>query len=175
MSTLVPVVDLAKLLKITIAPDDSYANMIVEQASNAVRDAARHPEWVLSAPQTGEALAPQTARDIALWVARRAYTHPGNLSRRTAGPISESYFENGVEALELTESELKRLNFLVGSSTGGLWVQPISSGYVGRYPLTVPSDMDPPGDSFIIADSDQFPYALSEDPPPVVGDVNYVP
>ncbi len=184
MATLVTVQELAVLLKTTIAADDPYATMMVEQASSVVREYARMPGWVrnLSDPAVdGEIVAPQGARDVALWVASRAYLNPTNMSRRTAGPISES-FENGLWALELTPDEKTRLDGLTGGArTGGLWVQPIDGGYPPWGPIMVPTIPAPYIDDvlvysdIIIADEGQFPYNVPDDSPGTeAGSIEYV-
>lgn len=159
---------------------DSYALMIVEHASNAVRDYARKQGWVrnLSDPAiAGEEVAPATAREITTWVAVRAYTNPRNLSRRGSGPISES-FENGLWALELTPSEKERIDRITGggSSGDGLWILPIDGGFTRRRrEIRVPIEPQP-GSPFPIADEGQYPYNAPHDGyGTLVGDVEYQP
>lgn len=166
MSALATVSELAVLLKTNVDSGDPYAKMMLEQASTLVRDHALQPGWVLALSDPavlGEILAPGAAHDITLWAAQRAYTNPRNLSRRTAGPISESFFENGIYGLELTDGEKARIDALPGvnkPTKSGVWVQPIDAGYRGltHTKVTVPSSMNPPGDLFYIADSNQYPY-----------------
>ena len=154
-----------------IPQDDEYALMMIGLASNAVREAARQAGWVVETdegdlPGVGQALAPQTARDIALLVAGRAYTNPKNLERRTAGPISETFRDSGVFGVGLTEDERNRLNDVSGR-TGGIWVQPIEYGSGEPLTVLVPtltanpiiaSDIGP----FPLGQEDQFPYASPE-------------
>lgn len=161
-TSLTSVSDLATMLHLSIAEDDAYAALIIRGASNAVRDAARQPSWVRKEESgdtlaTGEVLAPDTAQDITLWVAVRAYTNPRNLSRRTSGPISET-FREGVYGLELTDSEFARIEALRPAGNSGLWIQPIAGGKGAYGPILIPSELTPAGDPFHIADEGQFPY-----------------
>lgn len=169
---LVAVTDVQALLRVTQNADDAYAKLIISQASNAVRHAgvkagiAEAAGWVTATepdePGTGQVQRPDVARDVALWVASRAYVNPKNLERRTSGPISETFRDSGVYGVELTDDERDRIGTLAGtSSTGGLWVQPISYG-TEVVPILAPSDMPIPGDSFVLGDSDDFPYADPE-------------
>ncbi len=160
LAQLATVAELATLLRITIAAgeEDPYAVMILGQASTAVREAAGNVAWVrLTSPDTepgvGQVEMTETAHDITLWVASRAYNDPRNKSRRTAGPISESYFENGVYGLDLTEREQQRLDRANGGASSGLWVQPLSYGEDVE-PILAPSDLG----YWYLGDSDQFPY-----------------
>lgn len=153
---------LRTMLKMPAMDDaDPYALLIIEAASQAVRDYARQLGWVTRESGdtlgTGQVDAPETAQQITLWLAIRAYTNPTNLQRRTAGPISDTYFENGVYGLELTEDEKSRLGDLRTDGGGGLWVQPLSSGEETG-PILIPSSREIPGDPFYIADGWQFPY-----------------
>lgn len=170
MTLLATVTQLRTLLRLTSMNEDTheYATMMLAQASTAVRDAARRPEWTIQdPPPSGQILAPQGARDITLWVAHRAYTNPKNLARRGVGPISEAFQDSGVYGVELTETERARLVELGGRARRGLWVQPIATGSEGTM-LTTPSDMPIPGDPFYIADVGQFPYGHnSPGPAPV--------
>lgn len=124
-----------------IPADDPYATMILSQASNTVRAAARRPGWVRltdgTLPGPGQIEAPQDAQDITAHVAARAYSNPRNLERRTAGPVSETFRDNGVVGLGLTEDEKGRLA-LLGPTSGGFWVQPLDYGDVDE-PVVVPS------------------------------------
>jgi hypothetical protein len=154
---------LGTLLKLTVPDDDPYALMMLAQASNAVRDEARQQSWVRKVEPTdvlatGQVEAPETAQDITLWVAYRAYTNPGNLARRTTGPLSETWFENGVYGLELTDDEKRRLGKLTGSTGGGIWAQPISVATPENEKVYVPVGFQTATGGFYIADGDQFPY-----------------
>lgn len=125
MSALTTVTRLAGGLRTGISAEDGYADMIINQASNAVRDYTGQQGWVLANPSTGETVAPQTAQDVTLWVAMRAYTNPLNMERRTAGPISHTFRDSGVYGVELTENEKERLKPLAATTrSNGLWVQP---------------------------------------------------
>jgi hypothetical protein len=155
----------------TLSSNDVYATLMLAQASNAVRDEAGMPGWVVRTDEddvlgTGQVDAPQAARDIALWVAYRAFVNPKNLSRRTAGPISET-FRDGISGIALTDDEKTRLAALDGvGRTGGLWAQPIDAYSPPDTPILVPTVGPPWGrlwpeeQGFYLADSDQFPYNL---------------
>lgn len=154
---LVTIPELATLLRTTIDEDNDYAKLIVAQASNAVRDEAGQPGWLrtLNPSDTipeGYGEAPFTARDIASWVAQRAFTDPRNRSRITSGPISDTFFENGVYGLDLTDGEKNRLAAYhpdAGQNTG-LWVQPIGAGT--RAEPVLLADVRPGSDPLIYAD-----------------------
>ncbi len=117
-------------------PDtDPYALLILEQASDTVRHAARQPGWVRpqedgDTPGPDETLVPIIAAKIALWLAYRVYVNPSNLSRRTSGPVTDTFSDNGLVGMELTANELADLVDLRPDSAtgGGLWVQPIDTG-----------------------------------------------
>lgn len=147
MSALNTIPNLALLLRTTIDPSDGYAELILEQASNSVRDYMRQPGWVTADPPgDGQTVAPQVARDVTLWVAARAYTNPKNLERRTAGPISETFRDVGVLGVELTESEKERLGTPAGRSSNGLWVlQTSTPGGVSKVYLP-----DRPGATYLL-------------------------
>lgn len=125
--------------------NDEYALLIITAASEVVRNAAEHPEWVRvnPIPDSGQVIAPLRAQHIALWLASRAHEDKGNLQRRTAGPISHTYFENGIGGLDLKPSELKDLQGLRVGKTG-LWTQPVGAGRHsgGVYiPGTLPNEL----------------------------------
>ena len=81
--------------------DDPYTDVITESASQIVRDTARRPSWGVDPLGEGEVSAPPRARIIALWLAKRAWLNTGNLQRRTAGPISDTFFDTGIRGLGL--------------------------------------------------------------------------
>lgn len=182
MSALITVHDLAVALQLpNLSDDDEYAQLIIDQASDSVRDYAKKPGWVKDVaipPLPGTELAPQAARNVTLWVAVRAYTNPRNLSRRGSGPISESY-ENGLWALELTPAEKERIDGVTGgSSSGGLWIQPIDGGWARRsQPMYFPTyDPTQPTGDVIMFDEGQFPYNIPEgNEGTPAGDVEYIP
>lgn len=167
-ATLVPVKALATLLRITIDSQDPYALMVLTQASNTVRSAAREPGWVRVDAEgdlgPGQSEVPSEAQDITVWLAMRAYNNPRNLERRTAGPISESFRDTGVYGLELTPDERSRLARLGSSGSTGFWVQPLAYGD-DPTPVLAPSmtsygvtDLGPT----YFGTSDQFPYNDNE-------------
>lgn len=162
--------ELATLLKAEIPTDDPYALMMLAQASQAVRDAAGQPGWVLRTggdplPELppGTSDAPLTAQHITLWVAQRAYLDPRNRSRRTSGPISESFFENGVYGLDLTEGEKARLEPLSANAGGGLWT--IRTGSDQRVPPVYLADVRPGSDPILYAGPE---YAWAFTPRPIL-------
>lgn len=170
---LVPVSALSLLLfrdAAKIPADDAYTQMVISQASNAVRDAARQPGWV-RLEDAGDELGPgqsevaPTAQDIVAQLAMRVWTNPRNLERRTSGPVSETFRDSGVYGLELTAAEAERLKGLRPGGGGGLWVQPLDYGEE-ETPVLVPSmtsygvtDLGPT----YLGMSSQFPYNLDEE------------
>lgn len=166
MSPLTTVSQLRTLLKLpNLSLADPYAVLMVNQASTRVREAGLEA-WTIDNPlPEGGVAAPQGARDVALWVAYRAYTNPKNLSRRSVGPISDAFQDSGVFGVDLTPAELARLEKLANAGSGrsgGLWIQPLDTGEAEGM-LTVPSDMPIPGDPFYIADTGQFPYGYDSE------------
>lgn len=165
MSLLATVAELSTFIEADppLEDDDSYYVMILTMASEAVRDAAERPDWVRENPSTGQTLAPVNAHHVTLWVAQRASEHPGNLSRRTSGPVSESFFENGVYGLDLTAGELARLRSAAGSTKSGLWAQPITAGgaKVGREAF-IRVGTYPSSGQFHIATEGEWPYNIPE-------------
>lgn len=140
MGLLVDVDELTSLLK--MPPDsldeDEYTRLIMEAASAKVRDVAGHPEWELDT-------IPTRGRFIALWLAKRAWEDPGNLQRRTSGPISDTFFENGVRGLTLEDDERE---WLEGQQPGGAnstWILRHYGTGVSRRPF---GDETPDGYSF---------------------------
>jgi hypothetical protein len=121
-----PLVDIAQLTTLLkqeegSLDDDPYTALMIEAASAVVRDEG-NPDWTLET-------IPSRGRFIALYLARRAWEDPGNLSRRTAGPLSESFFENGVKGLDLTEAEREWLDGKKpGGGSDGTWIMKVRSG-----------------------------------------------
>jgi hypothetical protein len=133
MAGLTTVALLEQALRITIPAHDPYAILMIELASNAVRDAADQPGWVIGTPGQNQTEAPQAARDVALMVAVRIFTNPRNLERRTAGPLSETFRDIGVYGVDLTDGEKERLEPHISDSrrgSNGLWVQPTGAKLV---------------------------------------------
>jgi len=162
---LATVADLAVALRMTLEDDDAYATLMLAQASQAVRDEARQPLWVLPADSDtdpadeGYVLAPRTAQDITLWVAQRAYLDPRNRTRITSGPISDTFSESGVYGLDLTDGERARLSgYRTDGATGGLWSLQIGSGQKVA-PITL-NDVRPGSDLLLYADP-QWAWAFA--------------
>lgn len=160
-TSLVTVAVLRVLLKKTTEelPDsDPYATLILEQASDAVRDAARQPLWTYTAPPAptpeGEIAVPRSAAHIAAWLAFRVYTNPQNLQRKTTGPISHTFFDTGLVGMELTDSERDTLEDLRPNSdeSSGLWIQPINAGDTVSTAIFLWDEAIPPGDAILYAD-----------------------
>jgi hypothetical protein len=154
MSLLVDVAELEVLLKQEAGTlsNDEYTTLIMEGASAVVRDTAGQPNWVLevvSAPP--DVLAPARARFIALYLAKRAWEDEGNLSRRTTGPISFTFREDGVYGLNLEPAERE---WLVGhrpDGGGGIFIMRHRGTTASRLPF---GDETPDGYSFAAGDLD---------------------
>lgn len=150
-SPLVDIAELTTLLKKepNSLDDDDYTDLMIDGASAIVRDEG-DPNWVLTGSGPDDVVIPARGRFIALYLAARAWNDPGNLSRRTAGPLSESFFEDGVRGLNLTEAEQAWLD---GKKPGGggdsTWVMRIGSG--SRRPFEI-GDETPDGYSFAAGD-----------------------
>jgi hypothetical protein len=140
MALLFSIEDLTTLLKRPPGSlaSDPYTELIAETASEKVRSVAEQPNWVdPDATPTGEQVkAPSRARLVALWLARQAWQDPGNLQRRTAGPISETFFESGVRGLGLGDDEKEWLESQRPSGgSNGMWVMRhmgTTAGYTSR-------------------------------------------
>lgn len=160
-TSLVPVAVLRTLLKKTVEElpdDDAYATLILEQASDVVRDKANQPTWTYTAPPDttpeGEVAVPRSAAHIAAWLAFRVYTNPQNLQRKTSGPISKTFFDTGLVGLELTQSERDTLEDLRpdADSSSGLWIQPLNGGATVSTTIFLWDDWVPSGDAILYAD-----------------------
>lgn len=167
---LAPIGDLATLLRLELDEEDAYATLILRGASNAVRTEARQPGWRAwddepalrpTNPDPADlslTWAPEVAADVTLQVAARAYTNPENLQRRTSGPSSDSWFENGLYGLELSAADREKLRHLRPDGGGdGVWTLPIAYGDERYGPIMVPSSPPNLGDVYL-ADEGQFPY-----------------
>lgn len=123
--SLVELNDLEALLKVpeNSLLDDPYTELIIRSANAKVRSVAHQPGWVGSEPLEDQTVAPERAQIIALWLAKQAWEDQGNLQRRTAGPISETFFEGGIRGLALSEADSDYLTELSpGGNTNGLWI-----------------------------------------------------
>lgn len=123
--------DLEALLQVPngTLDEDRRALIYVAKAENLVREVAEQPGWVGQDPEEGETLATETARFIALDVAKRAIESAGNVVRRGAGPISITYRSDGPSDVELTAAEQARLERQRpdGAPTG-FWVLGVQTG-----------------------------------------------
>jgi hypothetical protein len=126
----------------TIAPDDAFATMVMDQATVLVVDAANAPGWELD-PST----APRLAKLIALRVARRTYLNPDQELSSTVGPISASILKDAAAGMTLTETELAQLLDLAPDgdpNDGVLWVQKVTRGTADTLPIIeLPSEYGP--------------------------------
>jgi hypothetical protein len=144
MSLLVKVEELELLLKVpegTLANDD-YTDLMMRAASDLVRETAKQPDWTLET-------APTRAVFIATWVAKRAWEDRGNLVRRTAGPISQTFSEDGIRGLALTQEERDWLLGMRPGGSGGLLILRHYGTGVSRLPF---GDETPDGYSFEAGD-----------------------
>lgn len=123
--------DLEALLQIPEGSldEDRRALLYVAKAENLVRETANQPGWVGEDPEEGQTLATETARFIALDVAKRAIESAGNIVRRGAGPISTTYRTDGPIDVELTDAERARLELQrPGGASNGVWVLGVQTG-----------------------------------------------
>lgn len=129
---------------------DEYTELIMRRASNKVRSTAEQPDWVGSDPTGDQVLAPWRAREIALTVAVQAWQDRGNLQRRTAGPVSQTFFDSDVRGLELTRDDKEWLQAQrPGGGNNGLWIL----GHYGTNVSPTPArDLTPDGYSFARGD-----------------------
>lgn len=150
MSLLVDIEELTALLRmpegslVDGSDIDPYTLLMMEGASEVVRDVAEQPDWTLET-------IPARGRIIALWLARRAWEDEGNLARRTSGPISQSFREDGVYGLNLEPAELEWLQGHRPDGDSGLFIMRNLGGTRGRRPF---GDETPDGYSFAAGDLD---------------------
>lgn len=130
--------------------DDPYTDIITESASQIVRDTAGRSSWGVDPLGEGETAAPPRARITALWLAKRAWLDTGNLQRRTAGPISDTFFESGVRGLDLTDAEREWLEGQRPGGNSGLWMLRHHRASGRRRPHY--GDETPDGYSFLAGD-----------------------
>lgn len=122
-----PLVTLADLAVATEADvpveREDFARMVLEAASDVVREAAQQPTWTRDT-------VPVAARRIALWLARRTFLNPDAITRSNVGPLGEATVEDYARTLELTPAERSTLLRLapVGADTGAgsLFLQPLA-------------------------------------------------
>lgn len=104
---------------------NAYAQYVLEEASGVVCDIAKHPEWETTA------VAPRTARRIAMSIAVRALLNPELEVAWNAGPVGGRNRDEWAYGFEPTPYEREQLEELRGSEGGsgkGLWIQPIGGG-----------------------------------------------
>lgn len=154
MSLLVDVTELERLLKRPEGSlaNDEYTQLIMEAASAVVRDTAQQPNWELTvSSDPPDVLIPARGRFIALYLAKRAWLDQGNLSRRTSGPISQSFREDGVYGLNLEPAELEWLNGHRPDGDSGIFIMRHYGTTASRRPF---GDETPDGYSFAAGDLD---------------------
>lgn len=154
MSLLVDVAELEILLKREPGSlaGDPYTKLMMEGATAVVRDTAGQPNWVLEVvSDPPDVLAPVRARFIALYLAKRAYQDEGNLVRRTSGPISSTFREDGVYGLDLSDADREWLQGHRPGGGGGLYLMRFRGTSRGRLPF---GDETPDGYSFAAGDLD---------------------
>lgn len=124
MASLVSRAEFATWVRRDIAEDDEYATLVLELASEQVREAARQPAW-------DAATVPFRARLIAMVVAGRAYTNPDRETATSVGPLSSRVVDEAAAGIMLTEVERTELETMKPAATGGrrgIWVQGVSLG-----------------------------------------------
>lgn len=130
---------------------NAYADVMTQGASEVVRNAAFRPTWGAEPLAVGETLAPPRARIIALHLAAQAFQDRGNLRRRTAGPISETFAEDGAHGFDLGPGDMA---WLEGqrpvAQTGDQWVLRHHQASGRRRPHY--GDETPDGYSFLAGD-----------------------
>lgn len=129
--------ELATICRLDAIPADrvAYATMVIDLASDLIRDEARHKEWVGSGGDGVTTVdVPFKAKLICLLVSKRAYQNPKMVkSEGGVGPIGGDTFADAFAAgLELTEVEKADLQAMRGvDGTGdpnGLWIMTNSGG-----------------------------------------------
>lgn len=141
---------------------DAYTVQIARMASEKVRSIAEQPNWVDPGkdPLVGvEVHAPWRASDIAVMLAKQAWQDRGNLQRRTAGPISQTFDTTAaVRGLDLAPEDRDWLRSQKpAGNNNGLWV-------LKHYGTTTArprhGDLTPDGYSFAAGDMD-FSHGMS--------------
>jgi len=100
----------------------AFADDVILQASDAVCEAAQHPEWTIDT-------APNTAKRIAFQVAKRTYQNPDGILSETTGPLAERVTDAQASGVMLTAAEKEELEQFWTippdvAAQGTLWVQP---------------------------------------------------
>lgn len=117
-----------------------YTEFMIAQAEDLVRSEGRG-EWVGTVTAAGQIPAPPRARIIATNLAAKAWADKGNLARRTAGPVSESFHPGG---LDLSEADTEWLHEQSPGGGSGLWVLRVGAGTRRRS-----GDIFAPGGEFL--------------------------
>lgn len=147
------------------AVDDRYTDYIMEAAEDMVREVGGHPlepghiGWVGSDPTDGQAIAPRRVVTIATELAARAWGESRNLQTKAAGPVRETYFENGIRGLELTDSERETLESYSPEVSGGMWVLRIGAGRARR-PRVTGNDIVAPGGEIMAGPDMGYAYGV---------------
>lgn len=121
----IPTLEIAARKPVGSLATSPYALYVLEEASGIVCDIAGHPEW------ESTAVAPRTARRIAMGIAVRAFLNPELETAWNAGPVggrNRNEWAFGFEPTPYEREQLEGLQGTEGGGTGGLWVQPLSGG-----------------------------------------------
>jgi hypothetical protein len=163
MGLLVKLDELETLLKVPPGTlnGDAYTELMMRAASDKVRSVANQPRWELEITSLDDVLAPTRAGFIALWLAKRAWEDKGNLIRRTAGPISSTFSEDGVRGLQLEDDEREWLEGHGPDGGSGVWIMKHHGTGVSRRPFAETPD----GYSFSDGDLD-FAHGMTMSGPP---------
>lgn len=80
----------------------AFADDVIQQASDAVAEAAHQPDWTVDT-------APTKAKRIAFQVARRTYQNPGSEIASNIGPLGSRVTDTQASGVYLTEEEKAEL------------------------------------------------------------------
>lgn len=108
--------------------NDPFAIAVLGGVSILVRDAGS-ADWT-------SATMPARAKLIAIIAAKNYFLNPTGLKSETTGPLSETRIDDVVHNMELSDTQKAELAELAGEvvagASGGLWVQPTTSGRMSR-------------------------------------------
>lgn len=131
MTALLSLTEFALWMQPAEVDDEDKALLMMEAASELVRDTARQPTWTA----TGSTAAPLRARHIAAHVAVRSYKNLDSIQAEGAvGPLGgDRIVEELAKALHLTDAERETLEGMQPKSTsaGSLWILPTATGTGG--------------------------------------------